>query len=55
MDPLSSINPKNETTCYILYELVRRGYRVMTLTSSEVISRNGHLVVEVREIKGATP
>ncbi|MBF0496100.1 MAG: hypothetical protein HQK58_05925 [Deltaproteobacteria bacterium] len=38
-----------------IYELVRRGHRVMTLTSAEVISRNGHLVGEVREIKGATP
>ncbi|MBF0525126.1 MAG: hypothetical protein HQK56_08515 [Deltaproteobacteria bacterium] len=55
MDPLSSIKPENETTCYIIYELVRRGHRVMTLTSAEVISRNGHLVGEVREIKGATP
>ncbi|MBF0549675.1 MAG: glutathione synthase, partial [Deltaproteobacteria bacterium] len=55
MDPLSSIKPENETTCYIIYELVRRGHRVMTLTSAEVISRNGHLVGKVREIKGATP
>jgi glutathione synthase len=50
MDSLKSIDPKNETTSYLMYECNQRGHTVYFLEPHDIYIRNDEVVARMRNI-----
>jgi len=50
MDSLKSIDPKNETTSYLMYECNQRGHAVYFLEPHDIYIRNDEVVARMRNI-----
>ncbi|MDD9300911.1 MAG: glutathione synthase [Desulfobacter sp.] len=50
MDELGRINPKWETTAYLMYECNQRGHSVFFLEPHDLYIRNNHVVARMRKI-----
>ena len=50
MDSLKSIDPKNETTSYLMYECNQRGHTVYFLEPHDIYIRNDEVVARMRDI-----